>query len=65
MDKEHNDFRAEIDQAQASARDSVPVVTTMYRGFRKEGLGFMESVFLATVWIWVAGHKHLADPDNR
>lgn len=62
MDEEMNDrIKAEMDQAQACARDSAPVIATMYVAFRREGLSFIESIFLAAVWMWTSQKAHPAD----
>jgi hypothetical protein len=60
-EEERDELRAYIDQSQAAARDSAPIVATMYRSFRKEGLGFFESCFLAAAWIWTSNMRHPAD----
>lgn len=63
MDEENKDrLRAMLDQSQAAAKDSAPIVATMYRGFRKEGLNVLESSFLAAAWIWISNISH---PDAR
>ncbi len=71
MDAEHRDFeheeemsawRADLDQAQASAKDIAPIVATMYRELRNQGLGLHEAVFLAAAWVWNTSRPF---PDDR
>ena len=64
MDDEHRDEGMddalegwELDQAQASARDTAPIVATMYRELRTQGLSVKESVSLAAAWIAAVGRE--------
>lgn len=58
------DLRAYLDQAEASAVDTAPIVATMYKEFRKQGLDLIEAAFLAAAWIWVCGQPHPADNER-
>ena len=40
----------DLEQAQASIRDTVPMIAAAYRGFRAHGLDHVESCDLAGAW---------------
>lgn len=48
------DLTADFDQATAHIRDLVPLIATMYRGLREQGMGVVEACGLtaAHMWYW-------------
>ncbi len=49
------DWRADLNQARASARDTAPIVATMFSELRNQGLDMVEAAFLSAAWIRIAG----------
>ena len=43
-------WQADLEQAQASIRDTVPMIAAAYQGLRAHGLGHIESCDLAGAW---------------
>ena len=57
MDEGMEGWTHDLEQAQASARDTAPIVAVMYRSLLDEGLTQREACDLAGAWVAALGRR--------
>ena len=56
-DEEMDGWQADLELAQASARDTAPIVAVMYRSLLAESLSQREACDLAGAWVAAIGRE--------